>query len=168
MATVVKCRLCKKRTTYKPDQINQLGEHLLRSHPKAELTHFSFEDDTGDGVRYFHGRNRNDEVFFEGMEELKGRDTTYGDINRRNNSRGGSGYINRENANNAFIESGYINKGNTNNGYTGSGYIKKGNTNNGYMNNGFINNGTFSKGDFTRADMKTGKVYKTTGVQSKI
>lgn len=44
---------------YNPDQIYQLGEHLLRSHAQEQVTHFSFEDDTGDGVRYFHGRKSN-------------------------------------------------------------------------------------------------------------
>lgn len=69
MATAVKCRLCTKKITYRPDQINYLGEHLLRNHPNEELTHFSFEDDTGGGMRYFHGRDRSDDfgddVFYE-------------------------------------------------------------------------------------------------------
>lgn len=55
MASPVKCRLCKKQVIYIPNQVYELGEHLLNDHPDAEMTYYSFDDDAGDGIRDIHG-----------------------------------------------------------------------------------------------------------------
>lgn len=56
MASPVKCRLCKKQIIYIPNQVYELGEHLLNDHPDAEMTFYSFNDDAGDGIRDLQGQ----------------------------------------------------------------------------------------------------------------